>query len=122
MGSWEFKPPEVLVAILTREFVTAAWAESYRYLQLPLNSRTSMLSGMPFDHGRNTACLAALEHKFTWLMFLDDDVMPPADVFPRLAAHGKDICSGLYYRRQEPIVPVMLKERQWITGGFNFGR
>jgi intein/homing endonuclease len=42
--------------------------------------------------------------------FLDDDVMPPPDTIPRLIAHEKDIVSGLYFRRAEPIQPVMLRD------------
>lgn len=116
MGSWEYRPPEVLVAILTREMVTTAWAQRFRDLQLPQSSHVIMLAGMPFDHARNVACERAIEMGYTWLLFLDDDVMPPVDAFARLAQHGKDIISGLYYRRNEPIAPVMLIGRQWITG------
>lgn len=52
--------------------------------------------------------------------FLDDDVIVPPDAILRLMAHKKPIVSGLYYRRNNPICPVMLKNlptggRQWIT-------
>lgn len=118
-GAWEFQKPEVLVATLTREVVAARWAQGYRHLQLPASSGISMLSGMPFDHARNTACEHMLNSGFTWLFFLDDDVVAPPDTFQRLASHGKDIISGLYYRRAQPIVPVMLRtdaqgQNQWV--------
>jgi hypothetical protein len=53
-------------------------------------------------------------------LFLDDDVIPPPDVFGRLARHNADIVSGLYHRRQEPICPVAMKidaqgQPQWVT-------
>lgn len=119
-GAWEMGRPEVLVATLTREIVAARWAQGYRNLQLPGSAAVTMKSGMPFDHARNTACEDVLRHSFTWLFFLDDDVVPPPDIYARLAAHGKDIVSGLYYRRAEPIVPVAMTydaqdQAQWVT-------
>jgi hypothetical protein len=88
--------------------VSTRWAQGYRELQLPPQSGTIFSSGMPFDHARNAACQHALEKGFTWLFFLDDDVVPPPDVLPKLISKGRDIIGGLYYRRAEPIVPVML--------------
>lgn len=119
-GAWEVQRPEVLVAILTRELVTMKWALGLRNVQLPAASAIVTKSGMPFDHARNTACEDALQHGFQWLFFLDDDVVPPPDVYARLARHDKDIVSGLYYRRAEPIAPVMMAydsegQAQWIT-------
>lgn len=111
--------PSVLVAILTRETVTTKWAANHRNMQLPAGSNISYLSGRPFDDGRNAAVRAALEQGFEWLMFVDDDVCIPVDTIPRLMSHGKDIISGIYYRRAEPIAPVMLRfksryEPEWI--------
>lgn len=119
-GAWEFPAPQVLVATLTREFTTAKWAANYRAMQLPGNSVTTMLSGMPYDHARNTACENMLANNFTWLFFLDDDVCIPIDTVPRLIAHGKDIVSGMYMRRAPPIAPVALNfdgqgRAQWIS-------
>jgi hypothetical protein len=119
-GAWEIGRPSVLVATLTRELVSTKWAVGYRNLQLPPDAGTTIKSGAPFDTARNMACEDVLQHNFTWLFFLDDDVVTPPDAYHRLAAHGKDIISGLYYRRAEPIVPVMMKNNDkgqavWIT-------
>jgi hypothetical protein len=112
--------PNVLVAILTRETVTTKWAANHRNMILPPNSTVSFLSGMPFGHARDQAATNMLQHGFEYLMFVDDDVCIPADTIPRLLAHGKDIVSGLYYRRAPPLLPVMLKyknpkEAEWIS-------
>jgi len=120
-GAWELTQPDgndqVLVAVLTREQVTTAWAFGFRNLVIP--GTYTGLTGMPFDHARNTACERAMELNFQWLFFLDDDVICPPDTILRLLAHNKPIVSGLYYRRATPIIPVMLKEqginRNWIT-------
>jgi len=120
-GAWEISRPSVLVATLTRELVATKWALGYKNLQMPAYSNISILSGMPFDHARNTACENMLSHGFEWLCFLDDDIVAPPDAIQRLINHRKDIVSGIYYRRAAPIVPVMLRyegnnpQPQWIT-------
>lgn len=118
-GAWELERPSVLVCILTRELVTTAWSKGFRDLQIPSGGSYAFFSGMPFDHARNTAVERTLEHGFQWLFFLDDDVIPPADVIPRLLGRNCDIVSALYYRRAEPIVPVVIREnggqRIWVT-------
>lgn len=119
-GAWEREQPSVLLAILTREIVTTKWAFGFRNLALPGSSGVSFRSGAPYDVMRNSACSDALAAGFQWVMFLDDDVIPPSDVFARLVRHDRDIVSGLYYRRQEPICPVAMKidaqgQAQWVT-------
>ena len=107
-GAWERETPSVLLAILTREIVTTKWAFGFRNFALPSASGVSFRCGAPYDVMRNSACDDALRAGFQWLMFLDDDVIAPPDTFARLAGHGADVISGLYYRRQEPICPVAM--------------
>lgn len=109
-GCWEVGSPQVLVAILTRELVATKWAFGFRELQLPPNSTYTALIGLPFHHARNSACQQALSQGYTWLFFLDDDVIPPPDAVLKLMSRGRDIISGLYYRRSEPILPVMMRD------------
>jgi hypothetical protein len=119
-GAWERESPSVLLAILTREIVSTKWALGFRNLALPVGSGVSFRTGAPYDVMRNGACSDALATGFQWVMFLDDDVVPPADTFFLLARHSVDIVSGLYYRRQPPICPVAMaydgdKKPQWVT-------
>jgi hypothetical protein len=93
-------------------------------MQLPPASDIHFLSGMPFDHARNTACDSTLKLGFQWLFFLDDDVLIPPDTIPKLVSRGKPIISGLYYRRVPPIMPVALldtKPKPTFIGSFNAG-
>lgn len=118
-GAWEQARPSVLLAILTREMVTTKWAAGFRNLALPPHSGLVFKSGAPFDVARNAACADMLEHNFEWLMFLDDDVIPPGDAYARLVRHGKDVVSGLYYRRNEPLTPCAMTiqdgKATWLT-------
>lgn len=118
-GSWELiNQNRVLVCTLTRELVSTTWAMNFRNLQIP--GTYTFVSGMPFDHARNTGCQKLLEIGWEWLFFLDDDILCPSDIILKLMAHKLPIVSGLYYRRAEPLVPVMLREDppnqfKWIT-------
>lgn len=116
------------MATLTREVVTMKWAAAYRRLMLPPNSTETLLSGMTFDHARNTAVESMLKSGFEWIFFLDDDVVCPPDTIHRLLAHQKDIVSGVYYRRAflpgqkagDQMAPVMLRykselDAEWIV-------
>lgn len=117
-GSWEIlEQNRVLTVILTREMVTTAWSAGFRNLSIP--GTYTFLSGMPFDHARNTGCLKTLELDFEWIFFLDDDVVPPWNAIHTLMSHKQPIMSGVYYRRNPPIYPVMLRDvpggREWVT-------
>jgi hypothetical protein len=122
-GSWEIlsqeiNNPRVLVCTLTRELVATTWAMGFRNLMLP-NGNFTFLSGMPFDHARNTGCQKLLELGWEYLFFLDDDIVCPPDTIIKLVSHRLPIVSGLYYRRMMPLVPCMLRDSpegpQWIT-------
>lgn len=118
-GAWEkINQQRVLVVILTREIVSTAWAFGFKNLQIPNGTYTG-LSGMPFAMARNTGCQKLLELGWEFCCFVDDDTIPPPDAIIKLTAHNLPIVSGLYYRRNPPIVPVMLKNtaggRQWVT-------
>jgi hypothetical protein len=117
-ASWEIvNQQRVLVVILTTEVTSMAWSFGFKNLVIP-GSFTG-LSGMPFGHARNTGCMKLLEIGWEWLFFLDSDVIPPPDAILRLVAHKQPIVSGLYYRRNNPLAPVMLRNtpqgRTWVV-------
>lgn len=116
-GAWEIPQPNVLMAILTRETVTSAWAKGFRDIQLPPGSSYTFVSGMPYDHARNHACELALQGGFKYLFFLDDDVIPPSNVVDILMSNGLDIVSGNYWRRHHPVHPVAL---MCVNGGTGY--
>lgn len=114
-GSWEIKQAnQVLVGILHTEATTIAWSFGLRNLIVP--GQILPVSGMPFDHGRNSIVQTALTNGFSHVFMLDSDVIPPRDTILRLMSHNLPVVSGVYCRRSPPHgVPVMLKGGQWIT-------
>lgn len=99
-----------LVGILTRGFVSSQWALALRNLALPTGSVIRMIDGLPFDHARNSIVMEMMKTHSDWLLFLDDDVIPPPDAFGRLTSHRREIVSALCYRRQGKITPAMFRE------------
>jgi hypothetical protein len=45
-----------------------------------------------------------------YLLFLDDDVLPPVDAFEKLSAVPCEIVTGLYFKRQGRITPTIYRE------------
>lgn len=116
-GAWEINNQSVLIAILNgREAVHPKWALHLRNLQVPISHKIITIRGLPFDHARNDAVRMAIAENFTWLFFLDDDVVVPWDTMIRLLEHKLDIVSGLYFRRSQPIgLPVMMRRVEKIN-------
>jgi hypothetical protein len=114
-GAWELKQSQsVLCSFLHTDLVSVAWALGLKRLDIP--GRILPITGVPYDHGRNQACMACLDGGFEWLFFLDSDVVPPPDAIHRLIAHQKPLVSGVYCRRSPPhAVPVMIKNGTWLT-------
>jgi len=112
-GAWE-STPTVLTAILHTEIVPMAWALGFRNLKLP--GPVMPITAMPFDHARNVACMAAIEHGADFIMMLDSDVIPPNDAVLRLLAHDLPVVSGVYCRRSPPHgIPVMQRNHNWVV-------
>ena len=48
-----------------------------------------------------------------WLMWIDDDVVPPMDAIDTLLKTGKQCISGLYHYKYEPYSPVWYRHPVW---------
>jgi hypothetical protein len=114
-GAWEVRDQKkILLHILHTDLCTIAFALGLRKLILP--GQILPVTGMPYDHGRNSAVRACLDNGFEYLAGLDSDIIPPPDAFLRLLARNQPFISGLYHRRSPPHgVPVAIKNGQWVT-------
>lgn len=70
-----------------------------------LNARSSLV-----PLGRNQCVAAAQIMKATHLLFLDTDMVFPADTLARLLAHDKDIVGATYSQRMPPFHPLCVNE------------
>lgn len=61
----------------------------------------------------------AIEIKADWLLWLDDDAVPPIDLVPRLYAHQRDMVAPLFFKRGFPYDSTCQNLR---GGSLNVGR
>lgn len=63
---------------------------------------------------RNEACNWALEQDMDYILWLDDDMIIPPDVwlFTQLIEHDKDIIAPLFFTRKGIHLPLIFKERK----------
>lgn len=75
-------------------------------LEKPEGTLISKCHSQSPARNRNLLIDEALKYNCTHLLFIDDDMVPPANALTRLMEHDKDIVSGLYYMRTFPHQPV----------------
>jgi len=102
----------IAVGIPSGDFVHADFAMSLAMMSMNpgapvflLNSRSSLV-----PLGRNQCAAAAQLAKASHLLFLDTDMVFPADVLRKLLAHNKDIVGASYSRRVPPFHPLTVTE------------
>lgn len=66
--------------------------------------------GREVGDARNYIVEQAIKANAEYLLFLDDDTMPPPNIFIKLLQHRKDIVSGLYCTKTNPSYPLMFEE------------
>jgi hypothetical protein len=98
---------DVAIVVPHTGSVSVWWAIRLSELQLPQSTIVAKSTGA-LDLARQKTVEEALQVDPDWFLFLDSDVIPPADIFPRLRNRGVDVISGLYYMdHPEAIHPAM---------------
>lgn len=95
-GTSHTNAPDVAIAVPHTGTVSMRWAIRLSELQMPPTTMVAK-STAAIDLAREKTVETALEADPEWILFLDSDVVPPPDVFPRLRNRGVDIISGLYF-------------------------
>ncbi len=106
----EKKTLRFLVGIVTGDTVFAEFALFLRMMKFPENSQVlfAMNKASGVDVARNMIVENAPSDT-DYILFLNDDVLVPADAVERLMARGKDIVSGLYFSTSPPFYPHIYK-------------
>jgi GT2 family glycosyltransferase len=100
----KFEPEWVLSygAVLGSAFMLAGRFEDVRW-----NINTTM----PLERARTESVREALEWGADYIVFLDDDVVPPSSGLVRLHMDAVPIVSGLYKARRPPRLPMMMRRK-----------
>jgi hypothetical protein len=105
----------VLIGTPSLGTVRMEWHNAMSGLVIPCNWSNSMASPIGFlvADAQNLIVKQVLDNRFDWLLLLEDDVMPPPDLFLRFERYmdSKEvpIVSGLYHvkgpsQRREPMI------------------
>ena len=113
-SAWEMEVggKTILICVPGMGGVSYEWACRFADLWTNRPPGTERLQLGPYvvDQAREDGCTYALQNGFKWIFFLDNDVLPPADIVQRLLQREKDVVSGLYIRRHQPLYPYLLKK------------
>lgn len=103
---------KTLIAIPAMDQCSSLFAASLATLKGKDDAVVSMeLSSLIYD-ARNHFASNAVSGDFDYVMWFDSDMTFPPDTLQRMIKHmedGKDIVSGLYFRRRPPYSPVLFK-------------
>ncbi len=117
-GAWEVTPgPNLFIAIPAKGSVDVSWAIALsQVLRQSPPHILSANSAPAVDWARNVLVETFLSYpSCEWMLWLDTDVMPPADVIARLMAHKLPVVSALYRARN----PAYASQSMWpIVAGF----
>lgn len=101
-------PNKVMIAVPTGEFARRAiFYDFFNAMEKPVGSVISFAHGQSPAKNRNLMIQQALQHECTHILFLDDDVLPKADLLSKLLNHNKDLVTGLYFMRNYPHRPII---------------
>jgi hypothetical protein len=107
----------ILVGIPTMGSVRIEWHNAVNGLVIPVNWSNSMQTPIGFrvDDAQNIICKEALDKKFEWLFFLEDDVIPPPDLLVQLERYmekkAAPMVSGLYPLKSTVPMPFVFRGR-----------
>lgn len=95
---------------------SAGYSRHGQFLDFIQNMFKPMGTQFAFSHGqspaqaRNQIIRQALGEAYTHVLFIDDDVLVPNDIIPKLLAHDKDVVTGLYLLRRYPHQPIIFED------------
>jgi len=114
----------LMIGIPTRGFCRMEWHQANIGMIIPVNW-SQVTATEPFSaaytynyqvaDAQNLLVQKALERDFEWILFYEDDIMPPPDAYMKLneyiRAENTPVVSGLYYTRARPSEPLVFRGR-----------
>ena len=110
---------KILIAIPTMDMVPMGFAQSLAMLNKVGECVVSSVVGSLIYDARNKLAAEAVKLEADYIMWFDSDMIFQADTLERLMKDlddGRDIVSGLYFRRSAPFSPVAFEKIQIADG------
>lgn len=104
---------KTLIAVPCMDQVAAPFAHSLACLQRVGEVMVSFQMGSLIYDARNNFSKMAISKDVDYVLWLDSDMIFPEDLLAQMIKHmedGKNIVTGLYFRRRAPFTPVLFKE------------
>ena len=109
--------PRVVIAVpLASPFIYWKTVAGILEMDRPDDSDLMVFQGALVDRARNHLVERMLDHPMapTHLLFLDADIVPPADALMTLLKHRLPIVSGLYRKRVPPHEPMAFLDKSGV--------
>ena len=110
---------KILVCVPTLDSVSASFHASQMMLRWDDGNKYaySVKSNSLTYNARNEFALDAINGKYSFLVFLDSDILCEPDTILRLVKDiqdsGADLVTGIYFKRRLPTSPVIYKSIDW---------
>ena len=103
--------PELCLGLPNLRYVHIRFALSLMALRVPDLTRIISYERVMIDSVRNMIAKRALEGNYEYLLFLDDDMTFPPNLYFRLKARKKKIIGALAFKREPPFEPCVYKKK-----------
>lgn len=111
---------KTLIAIPCMDVVAAGFAQSLAMLNRVGDCYVTLVAGSLVYDSRNKIASKAVELGVDYVLWIDSDMILAPDTLEKLMKHmeaGKNIVSGVYYRRSGSYTPVMFKSLTRLEDG-----
>ena len=105
--SYFMSKPKVLVGIPTTGEMNVEAVKCL--MQLEHDGVVDIISNSLVYDARDKIAMDAIENNCDYIMWLDSDMIYPANIISKLMSHNKDLCTGIYCKRVEPYTPCIYK-------------
>jgi len=104
---------KTLIAVPCMDMVAAPFAQSLAALNKQGDCIISFLIGSLIYQSRDNLAIQAIREQCDYVMWFDSDMIFPPNTLMKMLDHmkeGRDIVTGLYFRRRNPFTPVLFSK------------
>lgn len=111
---------KTLIAVPCMDMVAAPFAQSLSALNKQGDCIISFLIGSLIYQSRDNLAIQAIKEQCDYVMWFDSDMIFPPNTLMKMLDHmkdGRDIVTGLYFRRRNPFTPVLFSKLEETEDG-----
>jgi hypothetical protein len=107
----------IMIGTPTLGQVRIEWHNAMQSVVIPTNWASMMQTpiGWLVDDAQNIICHEAMKNDMDWVLFIEDDVVVPIDLFQRFRTYANEgkwpIVAGLYHLKSDPPEPMVYRGR-----------